>query len=130
MKFDDTVNQLLIEAINSGVHLVNIDGELLYKSNLGVPAVYYKDPEARIPHRLNGPAYDDVITKVWYKDGRRHRINGPAVERVNGDDEWWIGGHWLTPEEVEEHKKKLALFKEIESHKNNRIDPGMLEDYL
>ena len=31
---------------------------------------------------------------------------------------------------IEEQKKKIAIAKEIQSHKNNRIDSGMLEDYL
>jgi hypothetical protein len=42
-------------------------------------------------HRENGPA---VIhpdgTKFWYKDGRLHRENGPAVELLNGTNYWYI----------------------------------------
>lgn len=112
MKFNEAVNWLLKEAYynKSGVRLVNIDGELLYKLVYKSPqtTIYYKDPEARIPHRLNGP----------------------AVVRKNGEPEWWIEGEYITPEEVEKHKKKLAISKEIQSHENNRIDPRMLEDYL
>ena len=113
MKFDDTVKQLLIEAYynKSGVRLVNIDGELLYRLTYNKSKetiIYYKDPEARIPHRLNGP----------------------AIVRKNGESEWWIEGDYMQPEEVKEYKKKLAATKEILSHDNNRIDPEMLKDYL
>ena len=30
--------------------------------------------------------------KVWYLNGKRHREDGPAVERVNGHKEWWLDG--------------------------------------
>ena len=38
--------------------------------------------------------------------------------------------YMLNEDEIETLKKKIAIKKEIQSHKNNRIDPGMLEDYL
>ena len=82
-------------------------------------------------HRIGGPAYENAEGhKEWYVDGKKHRLDGPAVIRRDGTKSWWINGNELTKEEVEEHKKKLAVTKEIQSHKNNRIDPGMLEDYL
>lgn len=85
-------------------------------------------------HRIGGPAYENGLGDVeWFVDNVRHREDGPAVTRVNGTKAtktWWINGILLTPTEVKEHKKKLAVKKEIQSHKNNRIDAGMLEDYL
>jgi len=30
--------------------------------------------------------------KNWYLDYRRHRLDGPAVERANGSKEWWVSG--------------------------------------
>ena len=104
---------------------------------------WYKDNEL---HRVGGPAitllltsgnpfYTMMITlhagdKAWYQNNYLHRTDGPAVERHNGQKLWYINGNRLTPEEVEEHKKKNAIKKEIIDNKNNRIDPGMLEDYL
>jgi len=32
-------------------------------------------------------------TKFWYVNGKRHRDNGPAVERINGDKEWWFNNY-------------------------------------
>lgn len=35
-------------------------------------------------------------TKYWEdSDGRLHRINGPAVERLDGSHDWYIHGRWL-----------------------------------
>ena len=30
--------------------------------------------------------------KVWFLNDKRHREDGPAVERANGDKEWWLNG--------------------------------------
>lgn len=31
--------------------------------------------------------------KFWYnKQGKLHRLDGPAIEFANGDKEWWING--------------------------------------
>lgn len=29
-------------------------------------------------------------TKEWYHNGKRHRIDGPAIESANGDKSWWV----------------------------------------
>ena len=116
--------------------------------------VYYKDPKRKIIHREDGPAIEwDDGGKEWFVDSHRHREDGPAIEFASGDKYWFKHGkchredgpaivyargdsYWflndqiLSPEEVKEHKKKLAIKNEIQGHKNNRIDPGMLEDYL
>jgi hypothetical protein len=40
-------------------------------------------------HRLDGPAiiWDN---EEWWVDGKRHRINGPACEYVNGTKKFWF----------------------------------------
>jgi hypothetical protein len=35
---------------------------------------------------------DDRGTKMWWLHGKRHREDGPAVERANGHKEWWLHG--------------------------------------
>ena len=52
--------------------------------------VWYKDGER---HRLDGPAaiWADG-TQFWYKDGRRHRIDGPAVILTDGTQRWYKDG--------------------------------------
>jgi len=42
-------------------------------------------------------------TKVWFRNGKRHRVDGPAVEYADGTKVWYINGR-------ERNKNK---FKEI-----------------
>ena len=37
--------------------------------------------------------------KVWYKDGRLHRTDGPAFIDFSGYKEWWINGIEYSKEE-------------------------------
>lgn len=41
---------------------------------------------------LNGPIIDGAGTKRYYLDGQLHRIDGPAVEYVDGYKEWRLNG--------------------------------------
>ena len=108
MKFDALVNHLL-------------------KENTDEPLV------------LGITCYDDGTCKrveksatYYYKTyrGKLHREDGPAIEYKDGYKEWYLNDKELTKEEFDEYLKKKEIKKEIQSHKNNRIDPGMLEDYL
>jgi len=41
-------------------------------------------------HRLDGPAVERVDgSKEWYQNGQCHRLDGPAVERADGSKEWY-----------------------------------------
>ena len=117
-KFDKTVNRYLKEAVQPNGPVTNANGD----------KVWYKDGKL---HRLDGPAVDRADgAKEWYKDDKLHRLDGPAVERTNGDKLWYINDKQLTEKEFNEYIKKQEIKKEIQGHKNNRIDPDMLEDYL
>ena len=35
-------------------------------------------------------------TKKWWLDGKRHRVDGPAIERPNGTKEWYLNGKLWT----------------------------------
>lgn len=154
MKFDKTVKRLLKESEQPGPPYI----EVTYQQQTGWQSGgkvtrYYKDPKKLIlhredgpaviapdctawyidnhRHRLDGPAYETTDGyKGWYANGQRHRVDGPAVIFTNGDTEWWVNGAKQWPEQIEELKKKIAVKQDIQSHKNNRIDPEMLEDYL
>ena len=41
--------------------------------------------------------------KVWYLKGKRHREDGPAIERADGDKCWYLNGKEVTEDE---HKKR------------------------
>ena len=44
-------------------------------------------------HRIDGPAIEfNDGDKYWYKNGLKHRLNGPAMEWNNGYKEWYING--------------------------------------
>ena len=83
-------------------------------------------------HRIGEPA----VTlpgggKQWWERNKLHREEGPAVILANnGGFQWWINGKQITEKEFNERLKRKEIKAEIQGHQNNRIDPGMLEDYL
>ncbi|HNC55219.1 MAG TPA: hypothetical protein PLP33_07235 [Leptospiraceae bacterium] len=53
---------------------------------------WYK--EGRL-HREDGPAVEWIIGyKEWWVEGLRHRTDGPAVEYPNGDKFWYVENIW------------------------------------
>ena len=68
-----------------------------YKRKNQFGTFYYKDPEMKIRHRTDGPA---VIgsngDKMWYVNGARHRLDGPAAEYfISGDNLWYVNGEYI-----------------------------------
>ena len=48
-------------------------------------------------HRVDGPAVEWANGyKSWFLNGERHRVDGPAVEYTNGDKEWYLNGQQFT----------------------------------
>ena len=44
-------------------------------------------------HREDGPAVEKADgSKIWYKEGKIHRLDGPAVKYSNGDEDWYKDG--------------------------------------
>lgn len=43
-------------------------------------------------HREDGPAVIINNDKYWYKNGRKHRLNDPAIELANGNKYWYKNG--------------------------------------
>jgi hypothetical protein len=75
---------------------------------------FWKNKEGKL-HRLDGPAilYVDG-RKQWYKNGLRHRLDGPAVEAVSYKD-WWKNGMKFPDkdtffESLTEEEKETVLF--------------------
>ncbi len=46
----------------------------------------------RLPQNFTGICEEDKYGKFWYKDGKLHRVDGPACERTNGTKAWYIDG--------------------------------------
>lgn len=50
-------------------------------------------------HRIDGPAVEHSDgEKAWYSNGEVHRIDGPAVERADGTKEYWIYDRYIEDE--------------------------------
>jgi hypothetical protein len=66
-------------------------------------------------HRLDGPAIEYVNGSwIWMKQGLCHRECGPAVRHANGDKFWFIQGVAYSEEQV----KLLAFVKGISYNSN------------
>jgi hypothetical protein len=51
-------------------------------------------------HREDGPAVErDDGYKLWWINGQLHREDGPAVEHANGNKAWYLNGKKLTEDE-------------------------------
>ena len=47
-------------------------------------------------HRVDGPAVEWVDgNKIWFFKGELHRVDGPAVIRPNKREEWWRDGIFI-----------------------------------
>jgi len=56
-------------------------------------------------------------SKYWFKDGKMHRLDGPAVILYNNNKEWFKYGIQYTSKEdffknLTEEEKKIALFSD------------------
>jgi len=54
----------------------------------------YKNSKGKY-HRLDGPAIECLNgNKLWCKKGKYHRLDGPAIKWTNGDKEWYKEGKY------------------------------------
>lgn len=75
---------------------------------------YYLDGQL---HRLDGPALEWLDgTKRWKKAGKLHCLSGPAEEYADGSRYWWVEGNEYSEEdfnvlpEVIMYKAGLGIF--------------------
>jgi hypothetical protein len=61
-------------------------------------------------HRVGGPAvvHTRCDTSCWYHFGKRHRLDGPAVETGDGHDEWHVNGREFTEDEFYRYVDQLT----------------------
>jgi hypothetical protein len=70
---------------------------------------YYKNGKE---HRENGPAIEcSDGDKLWFLNGKLHRENGPAIEFANGIKNWYLNGRYFYLEK--EHKIEIKKFKKF-----------------
>ena len=78
---------------------------------------FWKNKEGKY-HRIDGPAVEYRNgDKSWYQNGKQHRIDGPAVEWNNGDRDWYLRGKYFESKEaffeaLTDEEKSIALFSE------------------
>jgi hypothetical protein len=80
-------------------------------------------------HRVDGPAIEWADgTKEWYQDGKHHRLDGPAVERANGNKIWYHQGkpHRLDGPAYEYYNSHTSWYNHDKRH---RIGGPAYEDY-
>lgn len=54
---------------------------------------YFLDKKCTILHRTDGPAIEFVNgDKEWFYHGRHHRVDGPAIKCKNGYKVWYLNG--------------------------------------
>ncbi len=47
---------------------------------------------SEVPINFTGIAKFTGGTKYWYKNGKLHREDGPAIEWADGEKRWWLEG--------------------------------------
>jgi hypothetical protein len=78
---------------------------------------WWKNKDGKI-HRLDGPAVEfNSGYKEWWFEGRIHREDGPAVVFPSGDKNWWLDSiNYKTKEDwfnaLSDEAKMKCLFSE------------------
>jgi endonuclease YncB( thermonuclease family) len=66
-------------------------------------------------HRVDGPAVEWADGDKWWMNGKRHRVDGPAVEWADGDKWWCLDGNvytfdkWLEANKFISEEEKVML---------------------
>lgn len=82
---------------------------------------WYKDGKL---HREDGPAVIwDSGHKEWYQNGVLHREDGPAFEGKNGTQSWYLKGVQYTEEEFKNWDKRNLI-------SNWKLDISWLNSYI
>lgn len=61
-------------------------------------------------HRLDGPAIKYADGRMdWYQDDKHHRLDGPAIEYADGHKIWFVEGKLINCNSQEEFDRLLKL---------------------
>jgi len=63
-----------------------------FETYLRIECISQKEFKKYIKRNAPDGLLDFEGHKLWIKDKKLHRVNGPAVELDNGDKEWWYQG--------------------------------------
>ena len=78
------------------IELMVLQRNIMLKINKDGNRFWFKNGKL---HRKNGPAVEYIDgTKKWYKNGKLHRLDGPAIEWSDGTKLWYIKGTYYAKE--------------------------------
>lgn len=82
-----------------------------------VKAIHYTTEKngKGLPHNENGPAWQHENDKEYFVNGKRHRVDGPAVEHEDGHKEWFINGIEYTKEEFQQWLIKKEMNEKLKT---------------
>ena len=62
-------------------------------------------------HKLTGPAriFYGSLREEWFKNGRLHRDDGPAVTHISGERVWYREGCWIKSE----NQTKFSIYAPV-----------------
>jgi hypothetical protein len=66
---------------------------------------------------INGMIIDELGNECWYKDGKLHREDGPALIYSYGNKEYWLNNKCLSKEEWWNrlsHEMRLKVLFDVE----------------
>ena len=74
---------------------------------------YYKK-NSNIRHNPYGFAYISRDGhKAYLIENKVHRLDGPAIIRANGEEDYYINNEYLTKEEFEKHPERLKFLGKV-----------------
>jgi hypothetical protein len=74
----------------------------------------YKNEKGQL-HRVDGPAVEYINgNKYWFINGKRHREDGPAIEYGSGYKSWYLNDIRYSEEEFHQELIKLKLKRLVE----------------
>jgi len=60
-------------------------------------------------HRIDGPAVEYTNGyKAWYFNDKKHRIDGPAIERSDGTKIWFLNNKEVKKEDIIDFNPKIT----------------------
>ena len=93
-----------------------IDNKNTVKMNC---TIYYKDGKI---HKEDGPAIEwEDGSKYWYCEGHLHRKNKPAVIQMDGLCEWWENGNFVYKKIIDQTSVKELIDNENQIEQEKEI---------
>jgi hypothetical protein len=71
------------------------------------PVVLKVESLSELPNKFTGIVEVSCVARCWYKNGLKHREDGPAVEWASGAKSWWLNGFLCSEEEWKAEVAKL-----------------------